>query len=114
MEVELIGKVKNVVCCFKFLDFFFSKDVGPHRDEKIRVGEGLKAYGALKMMFYVMSLSLRVKRELYERVVIPAMLKGEDNIGMRIYERHKLAVFETRCLRNMCRVARMDRWRNEE
>ena len=34
---------------------------------KIRVDEGSKTFGALKMMFFVMNVSWGVKREFYEK-----------------------------------------------
>ena len=37
----------------------------------MRVAEGLKTFGAMKSMFNVRSVSLSVKRQLYEKVVMP-------------------------------------------
>ena len=49
----------------------------------------------------VRSVSLGVKRELYELVVIPTVKYGAETWGRRMDERQKLDVMEMKCLRNM-------------
>ena len=46
-------------------------------------------------------LSREVKRELYERVVMPTMLYGSETWSLGAQERIKLKVVEMMCLRNM-------------
>ena len=50
---------------------YFSRDGGAPEYFIMRVGEGLKTFDALKMMFNVRNVSLGVKWELHERVVVP-------------------------------------------
>ena len=57
---------------------------------------------------------MNVKRELYERVIVPTVTYGSELWGMRVAERQKVNVFEMKCLRSMAGVTRMDRIRNEE
>ena len=59
-------------------------------------------------------MKLGVKRELYERIVVPTVMYGLEAWAMRVEERNKLDVTEMNCLRSMCGVTRMDRWRNED
>ena len=47
---------------------------GQERTLKMKVGEGLKTFGAMKMMFKVRSVNLREKRELRKRVMVPTVL----------------------------------------
>ena len=54
-----------------------------------------------------------LKRELYERIVVPTVMYGSESWGMKVEERGKLDVAEMKCLRSMCGVTRMDRVRNE-
>ena len=42
----------------------------------MEVGEGLRTFRAIKRMFDDRSVSLAVKRELFERVVIPTVTYG--------------------------------------
>ena len=44
----------------------------------MRVGEVLEAFGASKIMFNVRSVSLGVKRKLYERMVLPTVTYGAE------------------------------------
>ena len=53
VEVEVNGKSKKFVSSFQFRKAFCSKDGRPQADLKIRVGEELKAFGAMKLVFNV-------------------------------------------------------------
>ena len=53
------------------------------------------------MMFNIMSVRLRVKKELYDRVVIPTLTYGAEYLGMRLKERRKLDITEMNCLERM-------------
>ena len=92
----------------------FDEDRGPQEDVKMRVGEGLKTFGQLKMTLNTRSVSLCRKRELYEGVAAPMVTYGTDIWDVRMDERRKLEVLEKKCLRSVGGATRMDRWRNEE
>ena len=72
------------------------------------VGEGMKTFGTMRMWS-----GRSVKRELFERIVVPTVMHGSESWGMKVKEREKLDVAEMKCLRTMCGVKRMDRVRNE-
>ena len=46
-------------------------------------GEGLNIFDAMEKMCYVRSVSLGVKRELYEGVLAPAKTQRSETSGMR-------------------------------
>ena len=46
-------------------------------------------------------ISREVKRELYERVVIPTVVYGSEMWSLSAQERIKIKVFEMMCLRNI-------------
>ncbi len=71
-------------------------------------------YGGMKTVLHNRALGMNAKRRLYEGVVVPSALYGAETWNVREYERNKLDIFETRCLRSMVGVTRMDRVRNEE
>ena len=56
-------------------------------------------------------MSREVKRELYERVVIPTVVYGSETWSLGIQERRKIEVFQMMCLRHMCGISRVDRVR---
>ena len=63
-------------------------------------------------MYNVRGVSLNVKK-LCERVVVSTVTCYAEVQGIRMEERHKLNImFE--CLRSMCGVTRMERWRKEK
>jgi len=113
LNIMLNGERMEVVNSFKYLGSYFSSDGGVKEDVSMRVGEGMKTFGAMKKMWKSRSLSVDLKRELYERIVVPTVMYGSESWGMKVEERGKLDVAEMKCLRSMCGVTRMDRVRNE-
>ena len=59
-------------------------------------------------------LGIKVRKCLYEGVIVPTALYGAGAWGMRNAERMKVNVLEMKCLRSLVPVSRMDRVRNEE
>ena len=59
-------------------------------------------------------LAINVKKCLYEGVIVPTELYTAEELGMRNVKRRKYNIFETKYLRNLFGVSRMDRDRNEE
>ena len=112
-NIMLNGERMEMVNSFKYLGSCFSSDGGVKEDVSMRVGEGMRAFGAMKRVWSGRSVNVRVKRELYERVVVPTIMYGSESWGLRVEEREKLDVAEMKCLRSMCGVTRMDRIRNE-
>ena len=113
LNIMLNGERMEVVNSFKYLGSCFSSDGGVKEDVSMRVGEGMKTFGAMKRMWKSRSLNVEVKRELYERIVVPTVMYGSESWGIKVEERDKLDVAEMKCLRSMCGVTRMDRVRNE-
>ena len=114
MNVILNGQVLEEVSHFKYLGSIIAANGGVEEDVCQRVNEGCKVWGAMKGVMKSRGLGMNVKRELYERVVVPTVTYGSELWGMKVSERNKLNVFEMRCLRNMVGVTRLDRFRNEE
>ena len=59
-------------------------------------------------------LGIKVKKCLYEAVIVPTALYGAGTWGMRSAERRKLTVLEMKCLRSLVGLSRMEKVRNEE
>ena len=56
--------------------------------------------------------SIKIKRELYERVVISTFVYGSETWPLSAQERRPAEVLEMMGLRNICGIRRMDRVRN--
>ena len=74
--------------------------------------EGRKVWGTMAKLWKENMISREVKRELYERVVIPTVVYGSETWSLSAQERRKIEVFEMMCLRNICGIRRVDRVRN--
>ena len=83
-------------------------------DVSSRVNEGFEVLGALNGLIKNRDLGMSDKRALCEKVIVSTVMYDSEIWGMKQDERKKLNVFEIKCLRIMCGVARLDRSRNEE
>ena len=59
-------------------------------------------------------MGIKVKKCLYEGVIVPTVLYRAEAWGMRSAEKRKVNVLEMKCLRSLVGVSRMDRVRKEE
>ena len=66
-----------------------------------RVLGGRKVWGTMTKLWKENMISREVKRELYERVVIPTVVYGSETWSLSAQERIKIGVFEMMCLRNI-------------
>ena len=82
-------------------------------DVEHRMNEGYRVCGALKSVLSNRGLGIKAKKCLYEGVIVPTALHGAEECGVRSAERRKVNVLETKCLRNLVGVSRMDRVRND-
>ena len=57
---------------------------------------------------------MKVKRGLYESVIVPTALCAAETWGMKTADKKRLEVMEKRCLRSMCGVTKWDKLRKEE
>ena len=57
-------------------------------------------------------MGIKAKKCLYEGMIVPTALYGEEAWGMRSAERRKVNVLEMKCLRSLVGVSRMDRITN--
>ena len=79
-----------------------------------RLNEGYRAWGLLKSVLSNRGLGIKAKKCPYEGVIVPTALYGAEAWSMRSAERRKVNVLETKYLRSLVGVSRMDRVRNEE
>ena len=114
LNIVLNGERLEEVDSFKYLGSVISACSDSVKEVKSRVNEVAKVQGGLKVMFNSKSLSMQVKRRLYEGIAIPTALYGAETWSMSVADKKRVNVAEMKCLRGMCGVTRMDRIRNEE
>ena len=76
-----------VVNSFKYLGSCFSSEEGVKGDVSMRVGEGMRIFGSMKRVWGGRSVTLGVKRQLYEKIVTLIVMYGSESWGMRVEER---------------------------
>ena len=57
-------------------------------------------------------MSLGMKRRVFESIVVPKVMYGNETWSLNAKERNDLEVFEMKSLRSMCGVSIRDRVRN--
>ena len=80
--------------CFEFLGSHVAADGGRESDVVQRMNEEYRAWGALKSVLSNRGLEKRVKKCLYEGVIVPTALYEAETWGMRSAERRKVNVLE--------------------
>ena len=68
----------------------------------------------MKSIWREKEVGMRVKKGLYESIVVPTVMYGGESWGLRKKENNGLNVMEINCLRNMCRVSCREHVHNKE
>ena len=84
----------EVVISSKYLVSCFSSKEGVKGDFSMRVGEEMRTFGAMKRVCGGRSVTLGVKRDLYERIVVRTVKYGSESWGIKVEVRNKLDVAE--------------------
>ena len=66
LNIMLNGERMEVVNSFKYLGSCFSSDGGVKEDASMRVGEGMKTFGAMKRMWSGRSVTVRINSSMRE------------------------------------------------
>ena len=74
---------------FKYFRVMISTDGGRGEEVAHRVLEGRKVWGTMAKLWKENMISREVKRELYERVVIPTLVYGSETWSLSAQERRK-------------------------
>ena len=114
VNFSLNREILEEVDTFKYLGSVVSRNGGVVDDVNARINEGAKVGGALKSVWKVRSVSMGVKRKMYNSIVIPTVMYGAECWAVKAAESRRMDVFEMNCLRSMCGVTRLDRERNED
>ncbi len=113
MYVALNGELLEEVLCFKYSGSHVAVNLEVEGEVKFIMNEVGKVCRGMKRVFKCRSLGMNAMRRLYEGLVVSTALYGTETWNMEAAERRNLNVMEnTRYLRSMCEVTRMERVRN--
>ena len=104
-KVRMSGKKKKGVDKFKYLVMIIT--VGGEIGEEVahRVLEGRMVWGT-KAKFWKNLICRELKRELYNRVVIPTKVYGSKMWPLSAEDKRRIEVLEMMCLRSICGIRR--------
>ena len=111
-KVRVSGEEMQELDKFNYLGVMISTDGGMREEVARRVLDGRKVWGTMAKLWNENMISRKLKREYYERVVIPSVVYGSETLSLSEQERRKIKVFEVMCLRNICGIRGVDRVRN--
>ena len=113
MRIEIEGERVKTVESFKYLGSVFERDGGMEGDVRVRMarfGGGVRACGPL---LRDENVPLKVKKIIYETVLVPVMTYGAECWTTTTASRSRIQAAEMRPLRAMIGKSRRDRVRNE-
>ena len=79
LKVWLNGELIEEVVLFKYLGSVISKDARVSMDVRQSVSEGAAAYGAMKSIWRLKEVGMKVKKGLYESINVPTVLYGGES-----------------------------------
>ena len=109
MRVMLNGEPIEQVDCIKYLGSQVAADGGCDSDVVNSMNEGYRAWEALKSLLSNRGLGIKVKKFLYERIIVPTALQEAEAWGKRSAKRKNVYVLEMMYLRSLVGVSRLDR-----
>ena len=99
---------------YRYLGVDISNDGGMGEEVNHRIGEARRAWGALKNVWKKRHISREAKVGMYEGIVEPSLLYGCETWVLNVRDRRRMEAVEMNCLRNICRLRRIDRVPNVE
>ena len=113
-RVYIKGKQLEEVKEFKYLGSVISKDGTMDGEIKERTLQGRKAIGELGSVVRGRSMSMGVKRDLRNSIVLPTLTYGSELWKWNAAEQSKIRAVEMNYLRTAMGITRMDRVSNTE
>ena len=114
LPIELNGEELKNVDHFKYMGSVIDKDGTIDRDVDLRVQAAWSSWRKLTGVLYDRKIPLRLKANIYETIIRPALTYGSECWAMKVTNKRKIATTELRMLRGILGVSRRDHMRNEE
>ena len=112
LNISLNGELLEEVNEFKYLGSMVASGGGMDAEVRERLSAGGKVMGGLASMWKCRGMSIEAKMCMWESIVVPTVLYGSESWVLSAEERHRVNVFDMRCLRRVLGVSVMDRVRN--
>ena len=114
VNVSLNGRRMEEVETYRYLGVDVSNDSGMSEEVNHRIGEARRAWGALKDVWKKRHISREAKVGMYEGIIEPSLLYGCETWVLNVHDRRRMEAVEMDCLRNICKLRRVDRVSNGE
>merc|ERR1711921_71046 len=99
---------------YRYLGVYISNDSGMGVEVNQRIGEARRAWGALKDVRKKRHISREAKVGMYEGTIELSLLYGCETWVLNVQYRRRMKAVEINCLRNICRLRRIDSVPNVE
>ena len=114
LPMKVNGDQLKNVNHFKYLGSVIDRDGTIDRDVDLRVRAAWSSWRKLTGVLYDRKIPLRLKAKVYEAIIRPALMYGNECWAMKVTSKRKIATTEMRMLREILGVSRRDHMRNEE
>ena len=114
LPIKLNGEELKNVDYFKYLGSVIDKYGTIDRDVDLRVQAAWSSWRKLTGVLYDRKIPLRLKANIYEAIIRPALTYGSECWAMKVTNKRKIATTEMRMLRGILGGSRRDHMRNEE
>ena len=102
------------VNAYRYLGVNVMNDGKMNGEVNHRIGEAEKVSVRLQNQWKRRCITREAKVRMYEWIVEPSLLHGSEVCGLNVHERKRTEALEMKCLRNICGMRKMGRFRNEE
>ena len=96
---------------FKYLGSVLNQDLNDNADVANRIRSAQAAFGALRCVFKIKTISLPSKKNLYLAAVLPMLLFGSETWTMNSNNTNKLRRFHNDCIRSISGINRWKQWK---
>ncbi len=107
------GEEMEEVNELKYLGSVMCKHGGTEGETRERALQGRKVVGSLGRIMKGRSVSMEVKRDLRDTVIVPTLTYASETWAWNESQRSRVQAVEMSYLRRACGVSRMDGMRNE-
>merc|ERR1712002_866144 len=114
VNVSVNGRRREDIGIYRYLAVDISNDSEMGEEVNHRIGEARRAWGALKDVWVKRYISREAKVGMYEGIIEPSLLYGCETRVLNVQDRRRMEAVEMNCLRNICRLRRIDRVPNVE
>ena len=103
-NITVRGEPVEEVTTFTYLGSMIAQDGGAKADIQARLGKARQVFARLRPVWKSRQYGRHTKVKIYESCVLSVLLYGSETWRMTQKDSRKLSVFQTSCLRKICRI----------